>query len=386
MFNDDHITYNCCGCGGCELVCPQKCIEIDRDEEGFYKPKIDRLKCISCGKCKNVCPIVNVSGNSIIDTFAMVSKNKEAYQRSSSGGIFSHVAEVILEKKGVVWGCGYLEGEAKHLFVESIHDLDNLRRSKYIQNDMRGCYLAVQKQLNDNKDVLFSGTPCQISGLKRFLGKEYNNLFTIDIVCHGVPSPLFFEKQCKYIEGKYRKKLDRYEFRLKNNNSKEYCYSYMFDDGSIVSDKYYKDPYFNEFYDMTSYNECCYNCPYSSENRPGDLTIGDFEWGKKYHTQLSDYQEVSCIIVNTQKGRRLLDELNNIELIPTKLEYIEEKNLNLLRPTPKPSYRSRIYKEIGESEYYKWVHSYYFSKRYIKHLALMKKVIELKKYIKNKHH
>lgn len=376
---------HCCGCGGCSQKCPKKCIEIEQDVNGFWKASCDELNCIECGICLNVCPMMNATDNEISppNGFAAVTKNKEFYNRSSSGGMFSEIAELILSKDGVVWGCGFdCNLVPRHMSVTKISDLDKLRRSKYVQSYLGDSFTTVKQQLDDGQEVMFVGTPCQVSGLKKFLGKKYDNLMLIDLVCHGVPSPGMFKENLRYLEKKKKKKIVNYEFRLKGkvaNKYSSYTCTYTYACGEQEIKPYYMDAYFNEFYDMTLLNECCYSCPYANSNRQGDLTIGDFEWGKKWHQEFDLYSELSCILVNTLKGEAMFNEIRKKLLaVPTKWDYIIEKNLNLLRPTLKPRYRNLIYNEILEKGYEQWADDYYHSLRYLKKTPFMRPFVKIK--------
>lgn len=382
------VNLACCGCTSCSNICPQKCIEIKQDENGFWSAYYDEDKCINCDLCKKNCPMIKKIGNKSFKVYAAASDDVEIYSNSSSGGVFSHIARVVLGRKGIVYGCGYdNQLVPTHLAVVDYSDIEKLRRSKYVQSRIGETYKKIRENLNDGIEVLFAGTPCQVAGLKIFLGKQYEKLTTIDLICHGTPSSKMFASNVAWVSDRYGSKLLRYEFRLKTERSKKIksysCY-YKFDTGREIVIPYYKDPFFNEFYDTTSLNECCYSCPYASEERPGDITIGDFEWGKKYHPELNDFGEISCVLVNTEKGETILDNVVfGLRLIETTMERIEEKNLNLIRPTIRPKYRDSIYKEITEKGYSKWAKEYFYSLRYWKKTRLLKNFVKIKIMINN---
>ena len=380
MLKGEKVHELCCGCGACSFVCPKHCIEIKEDGEGFYYAYYDEKECIKCGKCSRICPMLHLPANEIINTYAFASLNNELYNRSSSGGVFSHIAQQILESGGKVWGCGYdAQMHPVHMEASCPEELDNIRRSKYVQSCLSDCYKKIEEELLSGVEVLFAGTPCQVGGLKNYLKQDFDNLFTIDLVCHGTPSAKFFKDNLEYIKKKYGE-IDRYEFRLKQNDKsrKSYYSSYILENGKRIDKIYYKDPYFNEFYDMTSLNESCYQCPYASENRPGDITIGDYEWGKKHHQELVKFSDISCILVNTQKGGKRIKEIKDCILVETSIKNIEEKNLNLLRPTPRPARREYLYEEIYKKGYGKWADNYFKSFRYIKKMPLLRPLVKLK--------
>lgn len=379
----NEVNELCCGCSVCADTCPQRCISLKGDKEGFYKAYIDVTACIDCGKCQSVCPMRNINANKVIGAYIFASENKIYYEKSSSGGFFSHVAEYVLSKNGIVFGCGYnTDLLPVHIEISEIESLDQIRRSKYVQSKIDNLFPGIKKYLEEDRLVLFSGTPCQCSGLKNYLNKGFNNLIIIDIICHGTPSPAFYKKNIEYIESIKKKKLKKYEFRLKTGDDSIYRSYRQFEDESIDVLPFYKDAYFNEFYDCTSLNECCYKCPYSNESRVGDITIGDYEWGKKYHDQLKSFGEVNCVIVNTECGMEVLNDLpGRFIMEETNLEWIEEKNLNLIRPTVRPNYRDRIYIDINKMGYAGWVKRSKLSRRYIKKYPLIKWIISLKKYV-----
>ena len=378
----------CCGCGGCEWVCPINCIKIKQNAEGFYAALCDDKKCIGCGKCIKVCPMFNSlsSCQKTMECYAAVSQEKNIYAMGASGGVFPQIAKYILENGGYVFGCGYDLNVPKHKEINLYSQLDDLCRSKYVQSFLGDCYVKVKVRLEEKIPVLFVGTPCQVSGLKKYLGKDYRSLYLIDIVCHGVPSAGMFQQHMEFLQDIKKKKVSRYEFRLKSNSAKKnksYSVTYLYEDGSNDVKPYQKDVFFNEFYDTTSLNECCYQCPYACDNRSGDITIGDFDWGKKYHPEYKDFDDISCILINTEKGRRMTEWINrNMLMIPTKLEYIVEKNLNLVRPTVRPKYRNRIFKEIEKKGYKKWANQYFISIRYMKKLSIIKPFFYFKSLLK----
>ena len=187
---------NCCGCSACYSACPKQCISMVEDEEGFRYPIIDKSKCIDCGLCEKVCPVLNVSNpNKPASIFAFSNKSEDIRLKSSSGGAFSLLAELVLSQGGVVFGAAYDNNwEVAHTYIERIEDLDMLRRSKYVQSRIGDTYKQAKNFLKEGRKVLFTGTPCQISGLRHYLRKDYENLITMDFVCHSAPSPKVWRK------------------------------------------------------------------------------------------------------------------------------------------------------------------------------------------------
>lgn len=187
---------NCCGCSACYSACPKQCISMVEDEEGFRYPIVDKSKCFDCGLCEKVCPVLNVSNpNKPAYIFAFSNKSEDIRLKSSSGGAFSLLAELVLSQDGVVFGAAYDNNwEVAHTYIERIEDLDMLRRSKYVQSRIGDTYKQAKTILKEGRKVLFTGTPCQISGLRHYLRKDYDNLITMDFVCHSAPSPKVWRK------------------------------------------------------------------------------------------------------------------------------------------------------------------------------------------------
>ncbi len=383
--NSVDIIKNCCGCGGCVAVCPKEAVKITSNTEGFYERKVFVDICVNCGKCLTVCPMIMVKKKSTYNTqkmehqtfWAAVSKNKENYIRSSSGGVFSSVAEQIIHEGGVVYGCG-LDSNLipSHMSIVSMNDIDKLRRSRYVQSDTRDTFTLIKKDLENGKHILFVGTPCQVYALKKYIG-ENDRLFLIDLICHGVPSPKMFADNLHYIEKKRDRKLKGYEFRLKREGS--YTYTYIYTYGANEVGLYYEDAYYNSFYDFVSLNECCYSCPFANLDREGDITIGDYEWGKDHHAEFNDCSDISCILTNTKKGVNMVKKLDSsMRLTPTRIEWILEKQNNLKCPEKRPKYRDRIYKEIQQMGYEQWADKYYHSMRYFKKKPIMRPLVKMK--------
>lgn len=193
----------CCGCKACAAVCPKKCIKMVTDREGFWYPEVDQSACINCGKCERVCPVLNRKKRQPRKfgrkAYAAINTDPEIRFQSSSGGIFTAIAEAIIDRGGVVFGAAFdKEFAVRQVFAETKEDLAAFRGSKYVQSDMGDAYSSVLRFLQSGRIVLFSGTPCQIGALKSFLGKEYPNLITVDLICHGVPSPMVWEKYVRH--------------------------------------------------------------------------------------------------------------------------------------------------------------------------------------------
>ena len=208
---------DCCACGACLNICPKEAISLKQDEYGFLYPEIDEYLCIRCELCKKVCAFQNVEEDNVpISTFAAISKNRNQAKNSASGGIFAAIAQYVINNNGIVYGAAFDDSwNVKHIGIEHIEDLIKLQGSKYTQSNTDTTFIEVKKMLALGKQVLYSGTPCQIAGLKKYLGKDYTNLITIDIICHGVPSNKMFKDYLSYLEAKNNAKIQNFKFRDK---------------------------------------------------------------------------------------------------------------------------------------------------------------------------
>lgn len=338
----------CCGCQACVQKCPKSCISMEEDDEGFLYPKIDKEKCIDCHLCEKVCPVLEFSlPNLPIVCYAAKNPNDQIRRVSSSGGIFTMLAERIIAKGGVVFGAAFNDKwEVVHTYTESKEGLQALRGSKYVQSRIGNTYRQAEDFLKDGRLVLFSGTPCQIAGLRNFLGnKEYANLLNVDFVCHGVPSPGVFrwylqEELNNYAARQSSKKTDLFpsvlsipkadvlvpeglniegiSFRDKRKGWKKYSFVLLLAEVSAEGQKNkvslsytlneckYLDGFFNDLY----LRPCCYECRFKGLRSGADITIGDFWNLDTYNRQFDDDQGVSCVICLSEKGEKLIKNLD----------------------------------------------------------------------------
>ena len=351
---------NCTGCRTCEQICPFNAIKMVENKEGFIEPLIIKEKCTNCSVCSKICPQLNdvqIKRLEKIEAYAGKNRNTEIQKQSSSGGIFSALAEYVLDNNGVVYGCAFNENmNAEHIRIETKEELYKLRGSKYIQSNTKNTFKDAKNQLEKSKMVLYSGTPCQIAGLIAFLGKEYANLVTIDLVCHGVPSPKLFEKYKDWLEEKNNSKVVSYDFSNKEKNGWGVNAKFILENGKV---KYFKaeiDPYYKSFLNSTTYRESCYKCKYSNTNRIGDITLADY-WGiDKIHPDFYDEKGISAILVNTQKGKNFLEKLNKeLILLKSKVENVSKQNHNLTKASIRNDIRNGAYKDIDNFTFKKYI-------------------------------
>lgn len=374
---------DCCGCGACEAICPKKAISMKKDEFGFEYPEIDKLKCVKCGLCKDTCAYQNgLKSESIKKCFAASSKEDKVILNSASGGIFTSLAKRFLQDDGIVYGCALEEKDNKlfphQLRIDAEEDLVKIQGSKYVQSSMRDSYQQVKKDLKENKRVLYSGTPCQIASLKRYLKVEYENLYTIDIICHGTPSVSLFQDYVDFVENKVKGKVVNIVFRDKSEGWGIFLgrIDYINDKGKkkVMYFKTNTSSYYNLFLKSETYRENCYSCKYASDKRVSDITIGDY-WGiEKEHPEyllengglLNSQKGISFIMVNTLNGEALLEKYKNqFYLLESDFEKAARENNQLKKPSTFSKDRSQII-ELYKNEGYKAVDKWFFDKKGIK--------------------
>lgn len=339
----------CYGCRACEKICSQKAISFEPDEEGFLYPVLSEDLCVNCGLCKKVCPYDNdFSGVEPCFVYALRHKNEEILLNSSSGGAFSLIADYVIEKGGAVCGCVFDEEfRAVHIVTEDESVIEKMRGSKYVQSDTADAFTEIKSRLEKGQAVLFTGTPCQVDGLKHYLRKDYENLLTVDLICHGVPSPLLLNEYIKTVEDK-KGRITDIKFRDKKNNGwrsegtitcenkKEYVFSP------------FRDSYYNLYYVRNNVSRMsCYCCKYATQKRVGDFTIGDY-WNIPDVVPELDYEKgVSVILANNQKAQGIIREVkDSVVIYETELSAAVKGNGNLSRYAEMPDSRKNIYKKI----------------------------------------
>ena len=342
----------CTGCGACVQRCPKRCISWTEREFGFRYPQIDKDACVNCGQCEKVCPIdkaLEVSAEQ--KAYAAVHKDDEVLAKSTSGGAFTAIADAVFAQGGIVYGAAMLDGmQVKHIRTSGKDDFEGLRSSKYLQSDTGTTYQMVEQDLKQGKTVLYSGTPRQIDGLKNFLGKDYENLYTVDIVCHGVGSQAYFDKYMDYARERYGK-IKALRFR-----SKEYA-GWSCGGGVVVVDSSdclkkipYRDfdnYYYSYFLSGDIYRKSCYSCKYANTNRVGDFTLGDY-WGvEALNLPLQTKNGCSLLLVNNRHAMLLLDEIESLDRVETTVEQAAHCNKQLNAPSKLMDSRQN---RIGEYE------------------------------------
>lgn len=336
--------YDCCGCGACAQRCPHNAIELIQDNEGFLYPQIDESICIDCGLCERVCPIINqVLPSEPIKTFAAKNNDENIRQLSSSGGIFTLLATKVINNGGVVFGAIFnAKWEVEHDYTDTIEGIAKFRGSKYVQSKINNNYILAEEYLKDGKQVLFSGTPCQIAGLKRFLRKEYENLICVDIICHGVPSPFIWQK---YLEQYNSTELSSISFRDKTNSWKRYEVVIRQGKKTLIREDIGKNIYMKLFLSDLCLRPSCSNCSSKSGKSKSDITIADF-WGIQHlHPDFDDDKGCNLILIHSKKGLNLFNKLE-CDKIKTDFKTAIKYNPSYFKSVAEPKYRKYFFKNF----------------------------------------
>ena len=343
----------CFGCGACVQSCPLSCIEMKEDEEGFLYPSVNEEKCINCGKCISVCPYNNRRQNEIKNIYAAINHNDEVRKNSSSGGTFYEIAKYVISSGGVVYGCAWDEQMvARHIRVDNLEEIIRLQGSKYVQSQLDDTYIRVRHDLQNKRFVLFSGTPCQVAGLKNFIGLEYKNLLLIDVLCHGVPSPKVYKDYVKVKENEYQSKIIDMNLRDKKKSWHRLHTNIKFQNGKDYFVFCGYDKYMSMFLNNMSLRPSCFNCKFTTKTRQGDITLGDF-WGIGKHIfDMDDDKGTSLVSINSDKGKEIWDTISEkFTYKETTYEIAESGNKVLSKPTVKNANRDNFYQTYIKEGY-----------------------------------
>lgn len=338
----------CCGCSACANVCPKKCIVMISDKKGFLYPSVNKSECVSCGLCNKICPILNPKSNvEEKSAYAAYNKDDETRKVSSSGGIFGCIANEILNKGGVVFGAAYADDfkSIKHTGIEKKEDLPKLYGSKYLQSEIGDSYQSAEVYLKTCREVLFVGTSCQIAGLKAYLRKDYENLLTVDVICHGTPSPRVWKDYADEKENEFQSKIVAADFRNKRFGWDKSVLLLLFANGKEYCALGSKDDYIKGFLMNLYLRESCYKCVCKGNNVLSDISLGDF-WGiEGVLPNFSDNKGASAVILNTEKGKAFFEKLKS-ELVIEKVDYSDvlKGNPALVSPVAKPDKSEKFWK------------------------------------------
>lgn len=335
----------CCGCTACQQACPKHCIEMQEDNEGFAYPVVNADSCIECGLCEKICPAINPDAPSpkLPASYACKALNEELRLNSSSGGMFTVLAEKVIDTGGVVFGACFSEDwSVVHTYTETRQGLKQFRGSKYVQSRLGNTYREVRDFLAAGRLVLFSGTPCQVAGLNHFLRKKYENLYTVDFVCHSIPSPLVWKM---YLESKRgNTSFKHITFRDKSSGWRNYGLKIESDRDTVEQGSKDQNLYMRAFLENLTVRPSCFNCPARNYTSGSDIMLADC-WGlEKYHPEIDDNRGMSQALILTKKGEQLFDACKeDIFCLSIPYTEVEDKSLHLpitasTRPHPYRDY------------------------------------------------
>lgn len=308
------VKHNCCGCGACAQKCPKQCITLKQDSEGFLYPVVNTETCTNCGLCEKVCPVQHpYEARKPLQTLAAINKDDKIRLKSSSGGIFTLLAESVINQGGVVFGARYDdEWQVTLDYTEIIEGLAAFRGSKYVQARTGETYKQCEKFLKEGRKVLFSGTPCQVAGLNHFLNKEYVNLLTVDVVCHGTPSPKVWDLYLKEVVNSVSN-ITKISMRDKSRGWNQFSFvmNYNKDDETItLSVPFNKNDYMRAFLKDMILRPSCYSCASKELKSGSDITIADY-WGiQSVAPEMNDDKGTGLVLINTKKGRECFEKFD----------------------------------------------------------------------------
>lgn len=360
------IPSNCTGCYACVNICPKKCISVKESDLGFLYPNIDRNQCIECGQCERICPLISKVELSK-STVAFVAKNKydEERNRSTSGGVFPLLAKYVIFKGGIVVGAAYDDNfVVRHIFIESMDQIQPLQGAKYSQSRIGDSFLKIKKFLQSEKMVLFSGTPCQCAGLKSYLGKEYDNLLLVDLICHGVPSPKVWQDYIDYRSLKENdgKRPVKINMRSKSSGWSRYGYSTEFDygNGKVIRIHNSQDLFMKAFVGNICLRSSCSDCKAKGVERCTDVTLGDY-WGIwNQHPEFDDNKGTSVVFVHSQKGRMIMEQLQDeMDCLEVEIEDAYKENGSLINSSAAHPARAEFLERVTADNFEGLIHRYF---------------------------
>lgn len=357
---------DCCGCSACASICNYNAITMQPDTLGFLYPVVDESKCTNCGLCEKVCAFNGNYDTSLnfIEPIAYGARQKDINEvmKSRSGAVFAAIADHELKHGGIVYGAGYTDHfRVVHKRATTKEEYDEFRGSKYVQSDLNGTFRQVKKDLKDGLTVLFSGTPCQTSGLNSYIGKKLRtNLILVDIVCHGVPAPYIWRDYIALLEKQQGSPITWVNFRDKSQfgwRDHREMFKFLNSEGKSEGNMWFTRTFFKDIINRHS----CSNCHFCNIHRPSDITIADFwGWEKTGSSINQDNKGVNLVLINTEKGREIFGTIKDrLEIVDARPDAYMQPNLQ--RPTPMHRERMRL-----EKDYKKYGFEYVYHKEYHK--------------------
>lgn len=340
----------CCGCSACQAACPKDCIAMREDEEGFLYPSADAGKCVSCSLCEKVCPILHPTPEHSFPQSGYVAQHRQRdiLEQSTSGGAFTAVAAWVIRQGGLAFGAAYERHfQVSHCYVESETDLKKFRNSKYVQSRMGDCYRQARRFLEQGRWVCFSGTPCQIEGLSAFLGRQYDRLLLVDVVCHAVPSPLVWRKYLE-MRGEYAARADEALFRDKRYGYEYSAMSFRRNGERIYSEGVETDPYLRAFFSDICDRPSCYDCKFKKRYRVSDLTIWDCFSPWRFSKEIDNNRGASRVLAHTNQGHDVLEAMTDcLSLQETPPESLVQGCREMFQSVKLPAGRERFMKDAS---------------------------------------
>lgn len=344
----------CSVCTACFAICPKDAITMQSDLEGFKYPVVEKNKCIDCGVCSKVCPLDNAQSNFEEDktSFACSAKDKNFARQSSSGGVFAILANMYVKEQAVIYGAAFDDNlNVCHIRADKKDELKSLYTSKYVQSDMGNTFRQVKGDLDNGKKVLFAGTPCQVAGLKSYLQKDYLNLLSVDFICHGVPSPLVWQRYIIAMEKKLNNKITEISFRDKKDGWKNYYFKLSTANGDVFYEKHGENIYMKGFLKDLYLRPSCYDCKFKTLHRASDITLADF-WGiEKIIPEINVEKGVSLCWASSEKGKQVLaDVLKRTDYYEVKLREAIKHNSSAIKSVEMHKNRDKFFEEVNNSD------------------------------------
>lgn len=378
---------DCCGCTACKYICPVNAIEMKEDEEGFLYPIVDEEKCINCGLCKKTCPILNRKKEEKIEQKAYILNNKEKKirEKSTSGGAFTEIAKYVLNKNGIVYGAAFNNSfEVEHQKAIKEEELEKFRNSKYVQSNLKDTFKEIKEHLEEGKFICFSGTPCQIEGLKDYLKKDYENLVLVDVVCRAVPSPKLLRKYLDYIQEKSlnHEPIQSISFRDKSKYGYKYTQMKITSKNNTYENGIETDPYLRAFFNGYSIRSSCLNCKFKKRYRVSDFTMWDCFNVEKFDKNMDDNGGTTRLLIHTEKGRKIFDEIkDNFIYKEINTDKIIEGSKEIVYSTKDNPNREKFFEDFNRMDINKVFEKYFPDNFKVKFERVMrKKLVNIKVY------
>jgi len=352
---------DCSGCYACVSICPTSCISMNIDEEGFWYPLVDMDKCIHCEACIDVCHVINAyEPKNNPKAYAAYIRDDDIRKESSSGGLFTLIAEEVLKEGGVVFGAVFDKNfDVHHDYIEKKEDLYKLRGSKYVHSKIGENLIKAEEFLRQGRKVLFTGTPCQVAGLRFYLLRDYDNLLTMDVICHGVPSPKVWDKYKKLVSKKNGDKIDNVSFRDKTKGWRNFSMMFDFKSKKRQLKTLDEDRYMYGFLRNIYLRPACHRCAEKSLNRKSDITFADY-WGvENVHKDFSDDKGIALVFTNTDRGKRAFEAITDrIEYIETDMKRAASYNTAATKNSVPNPRRKEFFKNIDSMDFEKLMDTY----------------------------